>query len=308
MILSVLDQVPVTEHTTADAAPRAGLELAREAERLGYHRIWFAEHHRSASFASPAPEIMAALAAERTTRIRVGTGGILLPLYQASKVAEVMALLAQVHGDRIDTGVGRAAVADPDYTAKIAALVQALGPRTTGDDDEPAGRVWTLGAGGASAPDAGAMGAGYAHGHFFVPRGGEQAFAAYTAAAARNGHRPHTILAVRAVAAKSPEQAQGLAQAMALWRARKDLGTDGPIPSVESVRRHQWTDQERTRAKARAAAIISGTPEQVHAQLTALAQAHGAEEVMINTLTSDPAHRRTSYTLLAEHFALAPGP
>lgn len=144
MRLSILDQVPITEHTAAGEAASSGLRLAAEAEaeELGYHRIWFAEHHRSRSFASTAPETMTALALERTHRVRVGTGGILLPLYSATKVAEVMTLHGQVHGDRIDTGVGRAALEDPDYTDKIATLVHTLSAQHDVVLDEPEGRVW----------------------------------------------------------------------------------------------------------------------------------------------------------------------
>ncbi len=91
MKLSILDQVPLTQHTpTLPAALSSGLQLAQDAEALGYHRIWFAEHHNSTSFASAAPEMMAALALERTSRIRVGTGAILLPYYPAHKVIETM--------------------------------------------------------------------------------------------------------------------------------------------------------------------------------------------------------------------------
>lgn len=82
--------------------------------------------------------------------------------------------------------------------------------------------------------------------------------------------------------------------------ARKDLGFDGPIPSAENTARHEWTDAERTRAMGRSKAIITGTSDEVHTELTALAESHCAHEVMINTLTSDPADRLTSYRLLAE--------
>lgn len=304
MRLSILDQVPITEHAPIYDAASQGLQLAASAEELGYYRIWFAEHHHSASFAGTAPEIMTALALERTRRIRVGTGGILLPLYSAAKVAEVMGLLGQVHGDRIDTGLGRASLEDPDYARKIAALVDVLAAQHAAVPGQPEGRVWVLGAGGSSAPLAGGIGSGYVHGHFFVPRGGQAATAAYRDAATGAGHRPHTMLAVRAVTAPTPERARALADAMLLWRVRKDLGHDGPIPSVETTRQHDWSDAERTRAKARAAAIISGTPEGVHDELTGLAQTHRADEIMINTLTSDPADRLTSYRLLAERFAL----
>jgi luciferase family oxidoreductase group 1 len=300
--VSILDQVPITEHTPTRAeAVTSGLRLAQEAEELGYHRIWFAEHHHSASFASTAPEMMTALALERTSRIRVGTGGILLPVYPVQKVVEVMSLLGQVHGDRVDTGVGRAALDDPDYGEKITALVRTLDAEHAPTPGEPAGRVWVLGAGGSTAPLAGSTGAGYAHGHFFVPRGGEAATAAYRKAASEDGYRPHTVLAVRVVTAETAGRAQALADAMLLWRARKDLGHDGPIPSAETTARHEWSDQERTRAKARSRAVIAGTPDEVHAELVALADVHGADEIMVNTLTSDPAERFASYRLLAEH-------
>lgn len=303
MRLSILDQVPLTEHTRTPAdAIASGLHLAQESEDLGYHRIWYAEHHHSASFASPAPEVMTALALERTQRIRVGTGGILLPLYPVQKVVEVMSMLTQAHGDRVDTGVGRAALNDPDHGEKIAHLVHGLSTLHEPVLDEPPGRVWVLGAGGSTAPLAGDLGAGYVHGHFFVPHGGETAMAAYRDAAERH-HSPHTILAVRVITAETAERAQALAEAMLLWRARKDLGHDGPIPSSKTPVQHSWSEQERTRAKARAKAIIAGTPDQVHAELTALGAAHGADEIMINTLTSDPADRHASYRLLAEQFA-----
>ncbi|GIJ25834.1 hypothetical protein Vqi01_09960 [Micromonospora qiuiae] len=301
MRVSILDQVPLTEHTpTRSDAVAAGLRLAQEAEALGYHRIWFAEHHHSASFASPAPEMMTALALERTARIRVGTGGILLPLYPVQKVIEVMGLLGQAHGDRVDTGIGRANLDDPDYGEKIDALTRELGTLHQPVPGEPTGRVWVLGAGGSTAPLAGSTGAGYAHGHFFVPRGGETATAAYRDAATAAGHQSQTVLAVRAITAETAERAQGLADSMLLWRARKDLGHDGPIPSVETTQSYVWSDQERTRAKARSQAIITGTPDQVAETIAHLAHTHGADEVMINTLTSDPDDRHTSYQLLAE--------
>lgn len=303
MRVSILDQVPLTEHTPTPAqAIASSLRLAQDAETLGYHRVWFAEHHHSRSFASPAPETMAALALERTEHIRIGTGGILLPLYPASKVAETMGTLALAHGDRLDTGVGRAALDDPAYGDKIATLVHELGALHEPAPGEPPGRVWVLGAGGSTAPLAGRLGAGYAHGHFFSPRGSEAAIAAYRTNSAEQDHAAHTVLAVRVVTADTDERAQALADAMLLWRARKDLGHDGPMPSVETTARHEWSDHERTRANARAQAIIAGTPDSVHAELTSLAEAHGAGEIMINTLTSDPDDRLTSYRLLAKRF------
>ncbi|WOF24616.1 hypothetical protein N8K70_08180 [Microbacterium betulae] len=87
-----------------------------------------------------------------------------------------------------------------------------------------------------------------------------------------------------------------------LWRTCKDLGHDRPIPSAETTVRREWNDAERTRAKARATAVLAGTPDRVHAELTDLAETHGACEIMLTALASDPADRLASYRLLVEQF------
>ncbi|MGP5025966.1 MsnO8 family LLM class oxidoreductase [Glutamicibacter ardleyensis] len=301
MRLSILDQVPLTEHApTRAAALSSGLTLAQDADALGYHRIWFAEHHNSQSFASAAPEIMTALALERTAKIRIGTGAILLPYYSAQKVTETMGLLSAIHPDRVDTGVGRASLSDPNYAEKIASLVHELDASHAASNSEPAGRVWVLGAGGSSAPLPGTLGAGYVHGHFLRPTGGEAATSAYREAAVASGHTPHTVLAVRFVTAETEEQALALAEALLLWRVRKDFGHDGPIPSTATAARYQWSTAEHARAKERSEALIVGTPEKVRAELLALADTHGADELMLNTLVSDPEDRLNAYRLLAD--------
>ncbi|MEW1802429.1 hypothetical protein ACIGO7_05780 [Streptomyces virginiae] len=99
-------------------------------------------------------------------------------------------------------------------------------------------------------------------------------------------------------------RAEEPAQSLLLWRARKDLGQDAPLPSYETTRRHRWTGAEPERARVHRTALVSGAPEQVYAVLTALAAAHGVDELIVNTLTADPADRRRSYELLAETFEL----
>lgn len=327
MKISILDQVPITDHTPEAGAIDSSLQFAVDAERLGYQRIWFAEHHHSKSFACSAPEMVAALALERTTRIRVGTGGILLPFYAPEKVAEAMTVLGRVHGDRVDPGVGQGSYGDATYPARIEALVSALGGQWPGDADEPEGRVWVLGSGTGSAPVAGRLAAGYVHAHFLNPGSGEAGMLAYRDGIARaaeeravtreigagdaiglaapgSGVRPHSMLAVRVIVADTGERAAELARATLLWRVRKDLGHDGPIPSTERAAQHEWTDHERARAAVRAESIVYGTPAGVRARLTAMAEAHLADELMLNTLTSDPADRLESYRLLAEAFDL----
>ncbi|AHI20877.1 MULTISPECIES: MsnO8 family LLM class oxidoreductase [Actinomycetes] len=299
--LSVLDQSPITDHLDRTEALQESLRLAERAEREGYRRIWYAEHHHSMSFASPAPETMTALALERTTRIRVGTGGILLPLYTPQKVAETMGLLQRVHGDRVDIGIGRAALHTNDFPHKVETLLSRLPEGMPQTVTEPEHRVWVLGAGGTSAPLAASLGAGYVQGHFLSPSSTPRGMRAYWDEV---GKKPgFAVIAVRAVTADTAEKAQRLAAAAALWRARKDLNYDSPIPSLEHAERDkEWSDEERARAVTRENGFIHGTPEHVRDQLLALAEQHRASEIMVNTLTSDPADRDASYTLLADAF------
>ncbi|MFZ4841856.1 MsnO8 family LLM class oxidoreductase [Mycetocola saprophilus] len=296
--LSILDQSPITDHTDRDAAPAASLRLARLADGLGYDRIWFAEHHNSLSFASAAPDIMAAQALAGTTRIRVGTGGILLPLSTPHRVAETMGLLQRVHGDRVDIGLGRAAFVDPAFPEHVEQVVGLLPDEFPHTTDEPAHRVWILGVGGSSARAAGRLGTGYVQGHFLAPGSSEGGLGAYRETV---GARPvAAMLAIRAVTARNSEYAEDLARAMALWRARKDLGRDAPVPSIRRALHGHWTRAEHARADGHQAGIVRGEPSVVFRRLGELARALGVNQVMINTLTSDPADREQSYALLAE--------
>jgi alkanesulfonate monooxygenase SsuD/methylene tetrahydromethanopterin reductase-like flavin-dependent oxidoreductase (luciferase family) len=113
MRLSVLDQAPIRKGGTAEQAIAETIELARHADRLGYHRYWLAEHHNSSSLACASPEILVAAIADRTRHIRVGTGGVMLPHYSALKVAETFRMLEALHPGRIDLGLGRAPGSDP---------------------------------------------------------------------------------------------------------------------------------------------------------------------------------------------------
>ncbi|MFF4317101.1 MsnO8 family LLM class oxidoreductase [Streptomyces sp. NPDC001507] len=314
MRISVLDQSPVGEgHTGADAL-RASLDLARDADRLGFTRYWVAEHHHSPGFAGSAPEMLAGAVLAATDRIRVGTGGVLLPRYPALKVAEVFAVLSALHPGRVDMGIGRSGGPAGDFPERLRELRALLRPG--GPDDGPRAvtavppvppELWLLGAGAGSARAAGELGVGYAFAHFLVPGPGVQALHAYRSAQARavpgDGHGG--VLAVRAVLADTRARAEELAGSMLLWRARKDLGDDRPLPSTASVRADRWTGLEAERAAERRRSMIFGTPEEVVPRLRALAEEHGVSELMVNTLTQDPADRARSYRLLAEGFGLS---
>ena len=136
--LGVLDQCPVPAGSTAEEALATSLALASAAEGLGYRRYWVAEHHNTASLASASPEVVVAAAAARTTRIRVGAGGVLLSHYSPLKVAETFRLLHALHPGRIDLGVGRAAGTDPVAEGALQYRPGALG------DEHFAEKVWDL--------------------------------------------------------------------------------------------------------------------------------------------------------------------
>src|SRR3954464_12461386 len=113
MRLSVLDQSPIAEGSTGADALRNSVDLARLADRLGYHRYWVAEHHGTPMLACASPEVLIGAIAASTARIRVGSGGVMLPHYSPLKVAETFSMLSALHPDRIDLAVGRAPGSDP---------------------------------------------------------------------------------------------------------------------------------------------------------------------------------------------------
>src|SRR5690348_6029306 len=109
---SILDQSPIAAGSDASAGMAETVALARLGEALGYHRFWVAEHHASATFAGAAPEILVAALTMATRRIRLGSGGVLLPHYSSFKVAEAFSVLVALAPGRIDLGVGRATGSD----------------------------------------------------------------------------------------------------------------------------------------------------------------------------------------------------
>src|SRR3954464_4251083 len=111
--IGVLDQSPVAEGSTGADALRNTLDLARLADELGYHRYWVAEHHGGAMLASASPEALIGPIAAAAPRMRVGSGGVMLPHYSPLKVAETFSVLSALYPDRIDLGIGRAPGTDP---------------------------------------------------------------------------------------------------------------------------------------------------------------------------------------------------
>lgn len=325
--LSVLDQTPVAEGSTSAQALRDSVDLAVLADRLDYHRYWLAEHHGGTLVAGPSPEVLIGPIAAATSRLRVGSGGVMLPHYSPLKVAESFGVLAGLFPGRIDLGIGRAAGTDPmtthalqrdrsqalpdDFPEQLAELLgyfersfpadhplARLADSLPGSPEVP--EPWLLGSSEQSAVWAGEMGLRYAFADFINPRGAPIAeiYRSGFVAGKRLGE-PRLAVAVRAIVADSEEEAERLS---ASWRMAFDLLRRGrliAVPPPEKAQRYfELHDDERERPGGERRRL-TGTPAQVRADIEETAAAYGAEEVIVVTITHDHAARRRSYELLA---------
>jgi luciferase family oxidoreductase group 1 len=330
--LSVLDQSPISEGSSGPEALRQTVELARLADELGYHRYWLAEHHGGAMLAGPSPEALIGPVAAATRRIRVGSGGVMLPHYSPFKVAETFSLLAGLFPERIDLGIGRAAGTDPlttyalqrdrreaapdDFPQQLAELLAyyrrtlpaehpflRLQDGLPGAPEQP--DVWLLGSSAQSAVWAAQLGLPYAFADFINAEGA--AIAATYCERFEPSERlrhPRAAVAVWALAAESDEEAQRLALSSKMAFSELRRGQLIPVPRPEKAAQYfssRGTPPGPGRGGRR---TVLGTPQRVRADLEAVADAYGAEEVVVVTITWDPQARRRSYELIAEAFGL----
>ncbi len=334
MRLSVLDQSPVPEGVPSAEALRRSIDLARLADRLGYHRYWVAEHHGGGAVAGASPEALIGPIAAATERLRVGSGGVMLPHYSPLKVAETFSILAGLFPDRIDLGIGRASGTDPmtahalqrdrraaapdDFPAQLAELLAYL----EGDfpDGHPFGRLadlpgsperpvpWLLGSSAQSALWAAQLGIGYAFADFINP-GGATIAGEYRAGFADGDRRagsPRQAVAAWVIVADSDEEAARLATSSRMVFRLMRLGRLVAVPTPETAIRFLISEGVDPLAPSPGRREILGTPDSVRAQLEALADEYAAEEVIAVSIMHSHEARRRSYELLAEAFALEP--
>ncbi len=326
--LSILDLAPVPAKGTAAESLVASLALARRAEELGYKRYWFAEHHGMPSIASSVPELLIGYVAAGTTRIRVGSGGIMLPNHVPLKLAEAFHTLEALYPGRIDLGIGRAPGTDrltmnalrPFDSELFPQQLQELVMLSRGDFPAehpfhhvrviPAGvslpPVWILGSSGETASMAGSMGMGYSFASHFSPEPPLPAIRRYRESFQRSAHfqTSHVILGAGVVCAETDERAEYLAASMNLVWVRLQNGQFLPIPSPEEALSFPYTERERAVANARRALQIVGSPSTVRTRLNRLLEETGADELMIATTTFDHSDRVRSYELVAETMRL----
>ena len=320
--LSVLDLVPIPAGGTPRDALRNSLELAQHVERLGYRRIWVAEHHNFPSIASAATSLVIGYLAGGTSTIRVGAGGIMLPNHSPLVIAEQFGTLAELYPGRIDLGLGRAPGTDPAtvralrrdpmaaerFPQDVQELQALLGPVLPGQQVQAspgAGTevpLWILGSSLFGASLAAALGLPYAFASHFAPDALHQALAVYR----QNFHpspqqaEPYTMMGVNVVAADTDAQARRLFTTMQqsftnIQRGVRDAYPE-PVDDIDSY----WTPQEKIRVEHMLRYSVVGGPETVRKGLAEIVADTGVDELIVVTVTHDHAARLRSYEILAE--------
>ncbi|MEV4319656.1 LLM class flavin-dependent oxidoreductase [Actinocrispum sp. NPDC049592] len=331
MRISVLDQSPLVSGGTPADALRNTIDLARHADRLGYHRYWVAGHHSMVSHGSPAPEILVGRLAMETSGIRVGSGGVLLSLYQPLKVAEVFRTLHVLYPDRVDLGIGRSPGGLPlaakalgqqrlpteaEFQAKLGDLLGFLlgfPPEHEFADVDVmpsspgAPPVWLLGSSTQSALMAAANGLPYSYAHFINPGGTVEAITAYRSSFRPSVYAssPQVILGIGVYCAETSAEAQRIFATQRLfrrWAVENHLSRlPSPAEALEALTTGADPLADEHFPWPRYAV---GAPDEVHAQISAMASSLEVDEVIAMASIHDHKARVRSYELLAEVFRL----
>lgn len=328
----MLDQSTATKGRTQDEAIRETLALAKHCEALGYHRYWVSEHHNTGNIVGTAPEILMAAIAATTTRIRVGSAGVMLPHYSSLKVAEQFRVLEAIAPGRIDLGLGRAPGSDqrtafalnpntgnaedfPQQVYELQAWVSGtpLDPRhpfhmikahPTGPTSP---EIWILGSSDYGAQLAAHFGLPYAFAYFFTDgHGCEQAMELYRRnyKPSERFPKPQATICVWALAADTEAEARHLATSREHSRILRDVGIRDALVPPDEAAAYPYDAAQRARIESMRRRAFVGTADEVKAKLIDLASSLGLEELVVVTWTYDPAPRHRSYELLASAFGL----
>jgi luciferase family oxidoreductase group 1 len=329
--IGILDQSPVLAFATPERAIAETIALVKRAEALGYERYWFAEHHgRAHAFASASPELMIARAAAETSRIRLGSGGVLLSHYSPLKVAENFRLLEAFAPGRVDLGIGRGTGSDEEtgraldgdapaaqpYADRVADLLTFLNAGfpaghafadtavtpVIGRAPEP----WILGSTGSGARIAAENGVPFAFAHFI--KGDGAAIAAGYRAAYRPSPvfpAPRVLITIAAYCSDDAQERDDFLATLRLRRARMRLEQDPWPPSRDEARTHVPSAAERAEFEDTMRVAIVAGPETIAERIASVAHAHGAGDVLILSVTPDYPSRLRSYELIAAAWAAA---
>lgn len=327
MKLSILDQAPISKNQTPQEALQASMKLAQAAEQFGYTRFWVAEHHDLSGLASSAPEVMLAYIGANTTKIRIGSGAVLLPHYKPYKVAEIYNMLGTLFPGRIDVGIGRAPGGSAEATEalndqflqqvwKMPSLVEEFlhflhrdfpsdhkfAQLTAAPVPEKAPEAWLLGTSKKSAILAAKNGMAYAFGQFMSDNEGSEIIQEYR----RNfqprspDHFPSVLLTVSAYCAETTEKAHELALSSLIWSISRGKGEVSGVPSIEEARSYPLSEKEKEQLEKMKRNMIIGTPSEVKERLIQMKNFYHVDEMMIVTITYSPEEKIQSYRLIAK--------
>jgi luciferase family oxidoreductase group 1 len=319
---SLLDLAPVCEGSTPAQAFAYMVDLARHAEALGYHRYWLAEHHNMPGIASAATSVLVGHVAGATQRIRVGSGGVMLPNHAPLQVAEQFGTLASLYPGRIDLGLGRAPGTDQATTRAlrryyesadafpqdVMELLRYFEPSQPGQAvqavpgaglDVP---VWILGSSLFGAQLAAALGLPYAFASHFAPAAMEEAIALYrrTFKPSARLQAPYVMLALNVVGADTDAQARRLftTQQQAFVRLRR--GTPGLVPPPVDDIEAFWAPHEKATVEQALACAVVGSRDTLARGIAVFAQRHRPDELMLTANIFDHRARLDSFALAAE--------
>ncbi|HEO8420345.1 LLM class flavin-dependent oxidoreductase [Niallia sp. FSL W8-0635] len=323
MKLSVLDQSVISKNSNAGIALQNTIKLAKHTEELGYTRFWVAEHHNSNGIAGTSPEILISSIAAQTNRIRVGSGGVLLPQYSPFKIAEDFKVLEALYPNRMDLGIGRSpggstptrlALTDGirkslnEFPRQVTALQEYLTDKNASQEVqaypyiETLPEIWMLGVSQRGARLAAEKGTAFTYGHFINPISGSIAMRHY-----RESFQPSSFLSnpqsnvcVFVVCAPTQAEAEEMALSQDLWLLAVEKGQDTFILSKEEAKGAELTEEDKAIIRKNRKRAIIGTPEKVKEALLQLSESYQTKEFMIITNIYDFEEKMQSYSLLAE--------
>lgn len=319
--ISVLDLVPIVEGGTAGEAFANSIELAQHAERLGYNRVWYAEHHSMPGIASAATSVVISRIGAETSTIRLGAGGIMLPNHAPLVIAEQFATLEAMFPGRIDLGLGRAPGSDRatahalrrsldvddfpqlvqelEYFLRDSAANQRVRAVPTGGANIP---IWLLGSSGFSAQLAAQLGLPFSFAAHFSPENLEAALSLY-----RDNFRPSSVLAepyamvaLNVFAADTDQEAERISTSQQQSFINLLRGTPSKIqPPVDDMDQI-WTASEKLMVQQRLGGSITGGPEKVWRELRSFLEYTKADELIVHGIIYDHQARLRSYEIVAD--------
>jgi luciferase family oxidoreductase group 1 len=333
--VSFLDLTPIEANSTSRVALANSVELATLADRLGYFRYWFAEHHNTIGLASSAPEIMIEHIASRTSHLRVGSGGVMLPNHSPLKIVETFRLLEALHPGRIDLGMGRAPGTDTltafamrrsrealqadDYPEQLAEMMafdgdgfpddHAFRKITAAPFDVKLPPIWLLGSSGFSAQLAAREGLAFSFAAHINRAAAVPALRAYRAQFVPSGRyaEPRAMLTVSVTIGKTYEHAEQLSKINDLVILRLRTGKLGSYPTLQQALDYQFSPAEEAMIASMPINYLMGDADQVYEQILDLYERSEADEIMITTMLPDLEDRKRTLMEMARKFGLTEG-